>query len=65
MKNEGIKVAAFEFVCDENLNPYFYDINTNTNYNSDAENRANVFAMKYLALYLKYFYRSLFFLVFH
>ena len=53
MKNEGIDVAAFEFVCDENSIPYFYDINTNTNYNSDAEKRANVSAMKSLALYLK------------
>ena len=53
MKNEGINVAAFEFVCDEDLNPYFYDINTNTNYNSDAEKRANISAMKSLAIYLK------------
>ena len=53
MKNEGINVAAFEFVCDENSKPYFYDINTNTNYNSDAEKRANVSAMKSLAIYLK------------
>ena len=51
--NEGIQVAAFEFVCGENNKPYFYDINTNTNYNSDAEKRANVSAMKSLALYLK------------
>ena len=53
MKNEGINVEAFEFVCDENSKPYFYDINTNTNYNSDAEKRANVSAMKSLAIYLK------------
>jgi hypothetical protein len=40
-------------VCDENNKPYFYDINTNTNYNTDAEKRANLSAMKSLALYLK------------
>jgi len=53
MKNEGIEVAAFEFVCDEDLKPYFYDINTNTNYNRDAEKRANVSAMDTLARYLQ------------
>ena len=53
MKNEGINVAAFEFVCDEKFNPYFYDINTNTNYNSDAEKKANVSAMKSLAMFLR------------
>ena len=51
--NEGIQVAAFEFVCGKNNKPYFYDINTNTNYNNDAEKKANVSAMKSLALYLK------------
>jgi len=53
MKNEGIEVAAFEFVCDQDLRPYFYDINTNTNYNRDAEKRANVSAMDTLARYLQ------------
>ena len=53
MKNEAIEVAAFEFVCDDKFNPYFYDINTNTNYNSDAEKRANVSAMKTLAMFLR------------
>ena len=55
MKNEGINVAAFEFVCDENSKPYFYDICTNTNYNSNAEKRANISSMKSLAIYLKNF----------
>ena len=53
MKNEAIEVAAFEFVFDGKFNPYFYDINTNTNYNSYAEKRANVSAMKTLAMFFK------------
>ena len=53
MKEQGLHVAAFEFVRDLNGQPYFYDINTNTNYNSDAEQRAGVSAMKSLAHYLK------------
>ena len=53
MKEQGLHVAAFEFVRDTNGQPYFYDINTNTNYNSDAEQRAGVSAMKSLAHYLK------------
>ena len=53
MKEQGLDVAAFEFVRDSNGQPYFYDINTNTNYNSEAEQRAGVSAMKSLAHYLK------------
>lgn len=52
MANEGLDVAAFEFVCNKQGTPFFYDINTNTNYNSDAESRANMSAMKSLAGYL-------------
>ena len=53
MKEQGLDVLRFEFVRDLNGQPYFYDINTNTNYNSDAEQRAGVSAMKSLAHYLK------------
>lgn len=52
MENEGLDVAAFEFVTDEAGTHFFYDINTNTNYNSDAEYRAGVSAMDRLAQYL-------------
>ena len=52
MDNEGLDVAGFEFVTDEDGNHYCYDINTNTNYNSDAEARYGQFAMEALADYL-------------
>ena len=49
MANEGLDVAAFEFILDAGGTPHVYDINTNTNYNSDAEARAGVSAMGLLA----------------
>ena len=52
MDNEGLDVAGFEFVTDEDGNHYCYDINTNTNYNGDAEARYGQFAMEALADYL-------------
>ena len=52
MADEGLDVAAFEFIQDADGTPYVYDINTNTNYNSDAENRAGLSAMGQLADYL-------------
>jgi hypothetical protein len=52
MAREGLDVAAFEFIKDEDGVPYVYDINTNTNYNSDAEKRAGISAMTVLASYL-------------
>ena len=45
MTNEGLDVAAFEFILDTNGTPYVYVIKTKTNYNSDAEVRAGVSAM--------------------
>ena len=52
MADENLDVAAFEFILDSDGVPYVYDINTNTNYNSDAEGRAGVSAMGQLADYL-------------
>jgi len=52
MASERLDVAAFEFVTDEDGVAYVYDINTNTNYNSDAEQRAGISAMAVLASYL-------------
>ena len=49
MDNEGLDVAGFEFVTDDNSQHFCYDINTNTNYNSDAEARHGKFAMQQLA----------------
>ncbi|MGO1117352.1 ATP-grasp domain-containing protein [Rhodovibrionaceae bacterium A322] len=36
----GIEVAGIEFIVDAMGNAFVYDINTNTNYNGEAENRA-------------------------
>lgn len=52
MNNEGLDVAGFEFVTDDSGRHYCYDINTNTNYNSDAESRYGVSAMDCLAEHL-------------
>ena len=52
MDNEGLDVAGFEFVTDEAGRHYCYDINTNTNYNGDAEARFGIYAMDCLAEYL-------------
>ncbi|MEC7211257.1 MAG: hypothetical protein VXW25_04480, partial [Pseudomonadota bacterium] len=52
MAGEGLDVAAFEFILDADGTPYVYDINTNTNYNSDAESRAGLSAIGRLADHL-------------
>ena len=52
MAAEGLDVAAFEFITDSDGMAYVYDINTNTNYNSDAEDRSGLFGMQRLAEYL-------------
>lgn len=36
----GMEIAAIEYVTDEKGNRYVYDVNTNTNYNRDAERNA-------------------------
>ncbi|MCC5894180.1 MAG: alpha-L-glutamate ligase [Alkalibacterium sp.] len=53
MNNQAIDVAALEFIIDEKGEVYTYDVNTNTNYNEDAEKEAGQFAMLELAKYLK------------
>lgn len=54
--NVGIDIGAIEFIKDINGKIYVYDVNTNTNYNKEAEEKANIFAMleisKYLATFL-------------
>ncbi|WP_082235137.1 ATP-grasp domain-containing protein [Halobacillus massiliensis] len=52
LKENGIQVAGIEAIQDKEGNLYTYDVNTNTNYNSDAERLAGVYGMKELALYL-------------
>ena len=51
MRNNDIHIAGFEFILDKAGNAYAYDINTNTNYNAAAEQRAGVSAMDQLAEY--------------
>jgi hypothetical protein len=52
LKHNNIQVAGIEAIQDADGNSYAYDVNTNTNYNSDAEQKANQFAMLELAKYL-------------
>ena len=52
LADSGIDVSGIEFIEDKDGNVFTYDVNTNTNYNPDAEGEANVFAMLELAKYL-------------
>lgn len=53
LKTQRIDVAAIEFIETEDGQIYAYDVNTNTNYNEDAEKAAGKYAMLELAQYLK------------
>jgi len=46
------EVAGVEFITDERGEPYTYDINTNTNYNSAAEQRSGKSGMRAVAAFL-------------
>ena len=48
----GIGIAGVEMIVDRAGRPYVYDVNTNTNYNPDAEARAGVSGMRAIALHL-------------
>jgi hypothetical protein len=48
----NINVAGIEFIRNDQGEIFTYDINTNTNYNSDAEARAGKFGMLQLAKFL-------------
>ena len=52
LSDVGIDVAGVEFIVDGDGEPWVYDINTNTNYNSEAEQKVGVNAMNSLANYL-------------
>lgn len=52
LKDSGIDVAGIEFIRDIHGKIYTYDINTNTNYNSEAEEKANQYGMLELAQFL-------------
>ncbi|MED4584034.1 alpha-L-glutamate ligase [Brevibacillus choshinensis] len=48
----GIQVAGIEFISNQDGEIFTYDINTNTNYNSDAEAAAGVYGMLEVAKFL-------------
>ena len=49
----GIEIAGIEYVVDKNGEIYTYDVNTNTNYNSQAEKVSKLKGMKSIAEFLK------------
>ena len=53
LKNNHIEIAGIEFLEAINGQLYTYDINTNTNYNSIAENLCDLSGMKTIADFLK------------
>ncbi len=53
LKQNEVDVAAIEAIEDHDGNVYAYDVNTNTNYNSEAEEAAGVYGMLELARYLE------------
>ena len=52
LDSNGFHIAGVEFVVDKNGQAFVYDVNMNTNYNSDAEARAGVSGMAAIARYL-------------
>ncbi len=52
LKDNNIQIAAIEAIQDSSGKSYAYDVNTNTNYNSDAEKITGQFAMLEMAKYL-------------
>ena len=52
LKNNGIQIAGIEFIMDKERKLYTYDVNTNTNYNPDAEAVAGKSGMLEIAKFL-------------
>ncbi|MCI0431952.1 MAG: alpha-L-glutamate ligase [Rhodospirillales bacterium] len=52
MKFHDIEIVAIEFITDAEGRKYTYDLNINTNYNQEAEERAGVSAMHVMARFL-------------
>ncbi len=52
MKNNGIQIAGIEFITDRQGTIYTYDVNTNTNYNPDAEAKVEKSGMLEIAKFL-------------
>ena len=53
ISKNGIEIAGIEYVIDQKGEIYTYDINTNTNYNSQAEKSSEIKGMKSIAEFLK------------
>jgi hypothetical protein len=52
INDNGIGIAGIEFIADASGELYTYDVNTNTNYNSAAEDEAGIYGMRAIAAYL-------------
>jgi glutathione synthase/RimK-type ligase-like ATP-grasp enzyme len=52
LETNKIHIAGIEFIRDEKGEIYTYDVNTNTNYNSDAEDAVGISGMSAIAKYL-------------
>ena len=53
LKSNNIEIAGIEYIVDKNGLHYTYDINTNTNYNSVAEEKSKIKGMDSIANFLK------------
>jgi len=53
LHHHSIEIAGVEFIRDKNDGLYVYDVNTNTNYNPEAEEKAGVSALQTLADFLE------------
>ena len=49
----GIEIAGIEYIIDKNGETITYDVNTNTNYNSQAERSSEIKGMRSIANFLK------------
>ena len=49
----GVEIAAIEYIIDNKGEIYTYDVNTNTNYNSQAEKSSEIKGMESIAKFLK------------
>ncbi len=54
LRHNDIQIAGIEFIRDHEGNIFTYDINTNTNYNSNAEEVGKQYGMLEIAKYLGY-----------
>ncbi len=52
LKANGITFAGIEIITDKSGSVFAYDVNTNTNYNRDAEENAGIYGMKAIAEFL-------------